>query len=368
MIPWGKRCTRNSLRLALEQAQQSCSAPLCRAARAAVAPHLPDRQVSSCGRHVAGFRAMSWLRASCNSSSATSWEMHPGRCRNPTSTSDSDVMLVLTKHAPASPTSLPAGTTAARVCACVHAPLPLPPVDDPGCRSSCCCGRRMGMRTGREASVLPLLGVRMVMHERLGRVSSSGSGFSSSWHRSSTMLVSPAAASRGEEQSQTLVRHLAGLWRLLKLLRPLAGSSRWEQHSCAGALYGMFFGGGTQQHHHYLGPTVPQTTTRVRVKANAPTQSAICAGMLSSHIAPSRKLCSVLGRSFRAMGKAGAMSSDTHRLRRCGRKQRASMPPSRQAWLAEDSSKDSRLRRRAVGRAGRRQAGRQTGRRAGRQE
>jgi hypothetical protein len=42
------------------------------------------------------------------------------------------------------------------------------------------------------------------------------------------------------------------------------------------------------------------------------------------------------------------MSSDTHRLCRCGRKQRASMPLSRHAWLAEDSSRLCRRRRRAA--------------------
>lgn len=240
----GKRFTEKLLQPALEQAQQSCSALLCRAAHAGVvAPHPPDKRVSSCGRHVAGFRAMSWLRASCNSSSATSCEMHPGRCRNPTSTSDSDVMLVLTKHTPAAaPTPLPAGTTAARVRACVHAgPLPLPRVEDPGCRSSCCCGRRMGVRTGREASVLPLLAVRMVMHERLGRVSSSGSGFSSIWHRSSTMLVRPAAANNSgaavKPWSEASYRVLAAAHTVL----PLAG--RQQQAGavhCAGALCGMW--------------------------------------------------------------------------------------------------------------------------------
>lgn len=79
-----------------------------------------------------------------------------------------------------------------------------------------------------------------------------------------------------------------------------------------------------------------------------PTQSAICCGISSNHIAPSRKLCSVLGRSLRAMGKAGQMSSDTHKLCRCGRKHSANMPLSRQAWLAEDSSRLCKRRRRAA--------------------
>lgn len=74
---------------------------------------------------------------------------------------------------------------------------------------------------------------------------------------------------------------------------------------------------------------------------HSPTQSAICWGISSSHMAPRRRLCSVLGRSLSVIGKAGGMSRDTHRLVSCGRKHRASMPPSRQAWLAEESSRVS---------------------------
>lgn len=51
----------------------------------------------------------------------------------------------------------------------------------------------MGSSTGSEASLLPLLAVRMVMLARLGRASSSGSGFCSIWQRSRTILVRPVA-------------------------------------------------------------------------------------------------------------------------------------------------------------------------------
>jgi hypothetical protein len=77
-----------------------------------------------------------------------------------------------------------------------------------------------------------------------------------------------------------------------------------------------------------------------------PDSSVICCGSCSSHIPPSFKLTSPIGRSVRADGEAGGMSRDTLSTRSRGRNPSAIRPPSRQATLASDRSRSWRCRSR----------------------